>query len=123
MKIEITGRVDEVKAEEPAGTTTKQDLWITEEPDGKYPKPHVFTFWKDKARCLDNLRPGDTVTVTAYTGANERNGKRWPSYTGASVAINAGANARPQTPIDEGAAVGAGGGAKQEDDSQDALPF
>ncbi|MCK9571598.1 DUF3127 domain-containing protein [Candidatus Pacearchaeota archaeon] len=122
MKIEITGRVDEIKPDETRGTFTKRELWLTIDAGDKYPQQIAVEFQKQNAVKLDTVRQGDEVTVSADIRGREYNGRRYVSIVGWRVTINAGANARPQTPMNEGAAGGAGGGAKHEpEDGQ--IPF
>ncbi len=123
MKIEITGRVDEIKDEETRGTFTKREIWLTIDAGDKYPQQISVEFQKQNAGKLDNVRQGDDVTIAADLRGREYNGRRYNSLVGWKIEINAEQGARPQTPMDEGAAAVAGSVPKQEAEDDSALPF
>ena len=104
MKIEITGRVDEIKPEETRGTFTKREIWLTIDQGDKYPQQIAVEFQKQNAVKLDNVRQGDDVTIAADLRGREYNGRRYNSLVGWKIEITAEQCARPQTPVQADAA-------------------
>ena len=103
MKIEIKGRVDEIKDEETRGTFNKREIWLTIDAGDKYPQQVAVEFHKANTTKLDNVRQGDDVTIAADLRGREYNGRRYNSLVGWKIEITAEHGARPQTPTDEGA--------------------
>lgn len=84
MSLEISGKVDQVlekvSGEGRNGTWIKQTFVM--ETEGQYPKKVCFDAWGDKVDTVQNLKPGDPVTVHFDIESREYNG-RW--YTNAKL--------------------------------------
>jgi single-strand DNA-binding protein len=79
---DLTGKiklVQEAKTFE-SGFTKREMVVIVE--DGKYPQEINIEFVQDKTSLLDNLRPGQEVTVTFDIRGREYNGRYFNNLQG-----------------------------------------
>ena len=95
---------------------SKREMVVTVE-DGRYPQDINLEFVQDKAGLLDNLQPGQEVTVSFDIRGREYNGRYFNNLQGWKVVAAESASAPSDTPS---AAPFAGGGDSFED--QD-IPF
>ena len=75
MAYELTGKIKLIQDEQsfPSGFS-KREMVVTVE-DGNYPQDISLEFVKDKARLLDDLQPGEEVTVSFDIRGREHNGR------------------------------------------------
>ncbi|MEM1113337.1 MAG: DUF3127 domain-containing protein [Pseudomonadota bacterium] len=77
---------------------TKREMVVTVE-DGKYPQEINLEFVQDKVALLDNLSPGQEVTVSFDIRGREYNGRYFNNLQGWKVvATDDGAQASPEEP-------------------------
>jgi hypothetical protein len=80
MKVTITGTLHEVQpAETFASGSTKQTVIICPNAGSDYPDYLPVEMWKDKIGSFDGIQPGSTVSVNAYLGGREYNGRYYIS--------------------------------------------
>jgi len=70
---------------------------------GRYPQPIMLECWKDRAKLLDTVRVGDTVTAAYNLNGRENNGRYYVSLT--CWKIDATPGAAPADPGDDYATV------------------
>ena len=75
MAYELTGKIKLIQEPKTFDSGfTKREMVVTVE-DGKYPQEINLEFVQDKAALLDNLQPGQEVTVTFDIRGREYNGR------------------------------------------------
>jgi len=127
-QVTITGTVKVVgKTQDVSASFRKRELVITE-PSGQRPQHVPVEFTQDRVGLLDDYKPGDEVTVTAFV-----NGREWTGKDGVTkYFLSLGGNRIERS----GAAAASGGASYQQapppptladmpagGDSEDDLPF
>lgn len=100
MAYDLTGKIKLLQ--EPrtfdSGFTKREMVVIVE--DGKYPQEINLEFVQDKVALLDNLQPGQTVTVSFDIRGREYNGRYFNNLQGWKIVteddVAPGADAPPQ---------------------------
>ena len=115
MAYDLTGKIkiiQEVKKFDSG--FTKQEMVVIVE-DGKYPQEINIEFVQDKVSLLDNLQPGQEVTVTFDIRGREYNGRYFNNLQGWKIA----------TPLTENAftAEGQSQDVSRNDFGDDDIPF
>mgnify|MGYP003604767957 CR=1 FL=1 len=96
MNIELTGTIKSVgPIEKPTETFSKRDVVITIDEDTKYPQVVVAQAVQDTCAKLDELRPGDSATLTCNLRGNEYKDKVYISLQLWKFSINQ-TTAQPQ---------------------------
>lgn len=91
MAYELTGRIKLIQDPKTFESGfTKREMVVTVE-DGRYPQDINLEFVQDKAALLDNLQPGQDVTVSFDIRGREFNGRYFNNLQGWRVEI-VGAN-------------------------------
>ena len=82
MAYELTGKIKLIQEPKTfdSGFTKREMVVIVE--DGKYPQEINIEFVQDKTALLDNLRPGEEVTVTFDIRGREYNGRYFNNLVG-----------------------------------------
>lgn len=82
MAYELTGKIKLVQEAKTfdSGFTKREMVVIVE--DGKYPQEINIEFVQDKVALLDNLHPGQEVTVTFDIRGREYNGRYFNNLQG-----------------------------------------
>lgn len=82
MAYELTGTIKLIQEAKTFDSGfTKREMVVTVE-DGKYPQEINLEFVQDKVGLLDNLRPGQEVTVTFDIRGREYNGRYFNNLQG-----------------------------------------
>lgn len=85
MAYELTGKIKIIQEEQTfASGFSKREMVVTVE-DGNYPQDINLEFVKDKAKVLDDLQPGQEVTVTFDIRGREYNGRYFNNLQGWKV--------------------------------------
>ncbi|MCB1701634.1 MAG: DUF3127 domain-containing protein [Pseudomonadales bacterium] len=89
MAYELTGKIKLIQEPKTfdSGFTKREMVVIVE--DGKYPQEINIEFVQDKTALLDNLRPGEEVTVTFDIRGREYNGRYFNNLQGWKI-VSAG---------------------------------
>ena len=115
MAYELTGKIKLLQ--EPrtfdSGFTKREMVVIVE--DGKYPQEINLEFVQDKVSLLDNLQPGQTVTVTFDIRGREYNGRYFNNLQGWKIDFP---NATEAAPTDDYAGYPEQSGVEDDD-----IPF
>ena len=82
MAYELTGKIKLLQEPQTfdSGFTKREMVVIVEE--GKYPQEINLEFVQDKVNLLDNLQPGQTVTVSFDIRGREYNGRYFNNLQG-----------------------------------------
>ena len=118
MAYELTGKIkllQEAKTFD-SGFTKREMVVVVE--DGKYPQEINLEFVQDKVGLLDNLRPGQEVTVTFDIRGREYNGRYFNNLQGWKVVSASADDAYNQEPPQWDAAPPSQDGAFDDD-----IPF
>ena len=86
MAYELTGKVKLIQDEQTFGSGFKKREMVVIVDDGKYPQEINLEFVQDKIGLLDNLSPGQEVTVTFDIRGREYNGRYYNNLQGWKVA-------------------------------------
>ncbi|MCB1687036.1 MAG: DUF3127 domain-containing protein [Halioglobus sp.] len=86
MAYELTGKIKLIQETKTfdSGFTKREMVVVVE--DGRYPQQINIEFIQDKVALLDNLRPGQDVTVTFDIRGREYNGRYFNNLQGWKVA-------------------------------------
>lgn len=85
MTYELTGKIKIIQEEQTFDSGfSKREMVVTVE-DGNYPQDINLEFVKDKAKLLDDLQPGQEVTVTFDIRGREYNGRYFNNLQGWKV--------------------------------------
>ncbi len=106
MAYELTGKIKLLQEPKTfdSGFTKREMVVIVE--DGKYPQEINLEFVQDKVALLDNLQPGQNVTVSFDIRGREYNGRYfnnlqgWKVLTGDEAAMDASAPPQDTPPAD-----------------------
>lgn len=80
MKVTITGTLHEVQPVETfASGSMKQTAVICDNTNSDFPEYFPVEMWKDKIGSFDGIQPGSTISVNAYLGGREYNGRYYIS--------------------------------------------
>jgi hypothetical protein len=84
---DLTGKIKLIQeAKTFSSGFTKREMVVTVE-DGKYPQDINIEFVQDKVSLLDNLQPGQAVTVTFDIRGREYNGRYFNNLQGWKVSV------------------------------------
>ncbi len=102
MTYELTGKIKLIQDEQTfASGFTKREMVVTVD-DGRYPQDINLEFVKDKISLLDDLEPGQEVTVSFDIRGREYNGRYYNNLQGWKVvAADGGASDGPPPQDDE----------------------
>ena len=85
MAYELTGKIKIIQEEQTFDSGfSKREMVVTVE-DGNYPQDINLEFVKGKAKLLDDLQPGQQVTVTFDIRGREYNGRYFNNLQGWKV--------------------------------------
>ena len=85
MAYELTGKIKLIQEAKTFDSGfTKREMVVTVE-DGRYPQDINLEFVQDKAGLLDNLQPGQEVTVSFDIRGREYNGRYFNNLQGWKV--------------------------------------
>ena len=85
MSYELTGKIKLIQDEQTfASGFTKREMVVTVD-DGRYPQDINLEFVKDKISLLDDLQPGQEVTVSFDIRGREHNGRYYNNLQGWKV--------------------------------------
>ena len=108
MTYELTGKIKVIQDEQTfASGFTKREMVVTVE-DGRYPQDINLEFVKEKISLLEDLQPGQEVTVSFDIRGREHNGRYYNNLQGWKV-VAAGGGAEEDPPpgyMDEAPPVG-----------------
>lgn len=95
MAYELTGKIKLIQEPKTfnSGFTKREMVVIVE--DGKYPQEINLEFVQDKVALLDNLQPGQEVTVTFDIRGREYNGRYFNNLQGWKVVTAGEETAEP----------------------------
>ncbi len=97
MAYDLTGKVKLVQDAQTFGSGfTKREVVVTVE-DGKYPQEISLEFVQDKVSLLDNIQPGQEVTITFDIRGREYNGRYFNNLQGWKIQSDAPAPAPTTT--------------------------
>ncbi len=104
MAYELTGKIKLIQDPKTfdSGFTKREMVVIVE--DGRYPQEINLEFVQDKVALLDNLQPGQEVTVSFDIRGREYNGRYFNNLQGWKVEVlgeGAGAEDESQYPTPE----------------------
>ena len=87
MAYELSGRIKLIQAPRTfdSGFTKREMVVVVE--DGKYPQEINLEFVQDKVALLDNLQPGQEVTVSFDIRGREYNGRYFNNLQGWKVKV------------------------------------
>jgi hypothetical protein len=102
MSYELTGKIKLIQDEQTfASGFTKREMVVTVD-DGRYPQDISLEFVKEKISLLDDLQPGQEVTVSFDIRGREYNGRYFNNLQGWKVvAADGDARDEPPPPDDE----------------------
>lgn len=90
MAYELTGKIKLIQEAKTFDSGfTKREMVVTVE-DGKYPQEINLEFVQDKVGLLDDLRPGQEVTVTFDIRGREYNGRYFNNLQGWKITTQGG---------------------------------
>jgi single-strand DNA-binding protein len=88
MAYEVSGSVDEIKEPQTfASGFTKRELILTVQ-DGKYDQTVVFEFLQDSVSKLDDIKEGDSVSVTFDLRGRRHNDRVFNSLVGWKISVD-----------------------------------
>ena len=100
MTYELTGKIKLIQEEQTfASGFNKREMVVTVD-DGRYPQDINLEFVKDKISLLDDLQPGQEVTVSFDIRGREYNGRYYNNLQGWKV-VAADSDA-PDAPTPQG---------------------
>lgn len=107
MSYELTGKIKLIQDEQTfASGFTKREMVVTVD-DGRYPQDINLEFVKDKISLLDDLEPGQEVTVSFDIRGREYNGRYYNNLQGWKVvSAESGTRDGPPPQDDEPPPVG-----------------
>jgi hypothetical protein len=92
---ELSGKIKLIQDEQTfASGFTKREMVVTVD-DGRYPQDINLEFVKEKISLLDDLQPGQEVTVTFDIRGREHNGRYYNNLQGWKVVPGAEAPGEP----------------------------
>lgn len=93
MAYELSGKIKLIQEAKTfdSGFTKREMVVIVE--DGKYPQEINLEFVQDKVSLLENLQPGQAVTVSFDIRGREYNGRYFNNLQGWKIVTEAGGNA------------------------------
>ena len=95
MAYELTGKIKLLQEPKTfASGFTKREMVVIVE-DGKYPQEINLEFVQDKIALLDDLQPGQEVTVSFDIRGREYNGRYFNNLQGWKVVTQEGATGAP----------------------------
>lgn len=95
MAYELTGKIKLIQEPKTFSSGfTKREMVVTVE-DGKYPQEINLEFVQDKIALLDDLQPGQEVTVSFDIRGREYNGRYFNNLQGWKVVTQGDAPAAP----------------------------
>ena len=95
MAYDLTGKVKLAQDAQTFGSGfTKREMVVVVE-DGKYPQEINLEFVQDKVSLLDNIQPGQEVTVTFDIRGREYNGRYFNNLQGWKIQSEAAAAPAP----------------------------
>ncbi|WP_271270708.1 DUF3127 domain-containing protein [Aliamphritea hakodatensis] len=98
MAYELTGKVKLIQDPQTFNSGfTKREMVVTVE-EGKYPQDINLEFVQDKVSLLDNIQPGQQVTVSFDIRGREYNGRYFNNLVGWKIQGGAAADPYDQTP-------------------------
>ena len=102
MAYELTGKIKLIQDEQTfASGFTKREMVVTVD-DGRYPQDINLEFVKDKIALLNDLQPGEEVTVSFDIRGREHNGRYYNNLQGWRVdRVESGAGEAPPVYSDE----------------------
>jgi hypothetical protein len=115
MTYELTGKIKLIQPEKTFDSGFRKREMVVTVDDGRYPQDINLEFVQDKTALLDNLQPGQEVTVSFDIRGREYNGRYFNNLQGWKVAPASDAPA-PSPP------EGAFGGPADYDPEED-IPF
>ena len=87
--VTATGRVIEYGDVETRGKWSKRVVVVEIEPPGEYAGKYLAVeFGGKKLSAADDFGPGDQITVTAYVGSREYQGKWYSNIAAKSVTVD-----------------------------------
>jgi hypothetical protein len=87
---ELTGKIKLIQDEQTfASGFTKREMVVTVD-EGRYPQDINLEFVKDKISLLDDLQPGQEVTVSFDIRGREHNGRYYNNLQGWKVELTDG---------------------------------
>lgn len=86
MAYELTGKVKLIQDEQTFDSGFRKREMVVIVEDGKYPQEINLEFVQDRISLLDNLSPGQEVTVTFDIRGREYNGRYYNNLQGWKVA-------------------------------------
>lgn len=90
MAYDLTGKVKLVQNAQTFGSGfTKREIVVTVE-DGKYPQDISLEFVQDKVSLLDNIEPGQEVTISFDIRGREYNGRYFNNLQGWKIQASGG---------------------------------
>ena len=94
MAYDLTGKIKLIQEAKTFDSGfTKREMVVTVE-DGRYPQEINLEFVQDKVSLLDNLQPGQEVTVTFDIRGREYNGRYFNNLQGWKI-VTAGNESAP----------------------------
>ena len=97
MSYELTGKIKLIQDEQTfASGFSKREMVVTVD-DGRYPQDISLEFVKDKISLLDDLQPGQEVTVSFDIRGREYNGRYFNNLQGWKV-VSADSDGRDEPP-------------------------
>ncbi|MEM0955153.1 MAG: DUF3127 domain-containing protein [Pseudomonadota bacterium] len=102
MAYELTGKIKLIQEPQTfnSGFTKREMVVIVE--DGKYPQEINLEFVQDKIALLDNLQPGQTVTVSFDIRGREYNGRYFNNLQGWRVSTEGEGPSDDAPPLQDG---------------------
>lgn len=119
MAYDLTGKIKLIQEAKTfdSGFTKREMVVIVE--DGKYPQEINIEFVQDKTSLLDQLRPGQEITVTFDIRGREYNGRYFNNLQGWKIVAAAATDENSMTDSEQPPAPPHGSPADYEDD----IPF
>ena len=102
MSYELTGKIKLIQDEQTFASGFSKREMVVAVDDGRYPQDINLEFVKDKISLLDDLEPGQEVTVTFDLRGREYNGRYYNNLQGWKVvAAESDATGEPPAQDDE----------------------
>jgi hypothetical protein len=95
---ELTGKVKLIQDEQTFNSGFKKREMVVIVEDGKYPQEINLEFVQDKISLLDNLSPGQEVTVTFDIRGREYNGRYYNNLQGWKISSDGAGDSFNQAP-------------------------
>ena len=101
MAYDLTGKVKLVQDAQTFGSGfTKREVVVTVE-DGKYPQEICLEFVQDKVSLLDNVQPGQEVTISFDIRGREYNGRYFNNLQAWKIQTNSAAGTEEKPPVSD----------------------